>query len=224
MPRSDLQGQEAQGAKAFKSQTGRAHGRRVRWSGNVCFHVAWAHVVPRPCEIPGQQPHALPSSGTSRNPPHGSPGRLCRVGRQCTRDHHRGLQHARCCEEEGVCPLQIGPSLQSPNPNQKCLQATSHRGPLATRPSVISWGAVLCPVGCGGHPTSTHPQLWLWPPQVSPDTTRCPLGTQPPGWKPLLAVTQMCASWWRRLSPGGVTPGVTRLLGARQISEVPNQL
>lgn len=160
--------------------------------------VVWKCVLPcgvgsrgaRPCEIPGQQPHALPSLGTSRNPPRGSPRRLCRVGRQSTRGHHRGPQHARCCEEERVCPLQIGPSLQSPKPSQKCLQVTSHHGPLATQPSVVGWGAVLCPVGCCGHPTSTHPQLWLWSPQVSPDTTKCPLGTQLPGRRPLLAVMQ----------------------------------
>ena len=70
------------------------------------------------------------------------------------------------------------------------MQATSHRSPLATRPSMVGWGAVLCPVGCCGYPTSTYPQLWLWPPQVSPDTTKCPLGTQLPGRKPLLAVMQ----------------------------------
>lgn len=33
----------------------------------MCFHVAWAHVAPCPCEIPGQQPHALASSGTSKS-------------------------------------------------------------------------------------------------------------------------------------------------------------
>lgn len=79
-------------------------------------------------------------------------------------------------------------------------------------------GAILFPVGCCGHLASTHPQLWS--PQVSPDITKCPSGTQLLGWEPCreenedvrFRVEESQPRERRRLAG-------TRLLGKRQIPQ-----